>query len=85
MTARALAGWSAAVALLAASGNSLRTAFIQPNVIWVYALLGETDTALDQIEYLLSVPSGISTDYLRVEVLPVSLREHPRFRALVER
>jgi len=74
-----------AVMLLSESGNSLRTAYIQPNVIWVYALAGDVDTALDQIEYLLSVPSSISAQYLRVEALPAALREHPRFRVLMER
>ena len=73
------------VSLLSASENALRTAFIQPNVIWIYALAGEYDTAVDQMEYLLSVPSGISAQYLRVEAYPASLREHPRFQALLER
>jgi TolB-like protein/Tfp pilus assembly protein PilF len=73
------------VSLLSASENALRTAFIQPNVIWIYALAGEYDAAIDQMEYLLSVPSGISAQYLRVEAYPASLREHPRFQALLER
>jgi len=74
-----------AVALLSASKNALRTAFIQPNVIWIYALVGEYDAAVAQMEYLLSVPSGISFQYLRGEVYPASLREYPRFQALLEK
>jgi serine/threonine-protein kinase len=72
------------VSLLTASGNALRTAFIQPNVIWIYALVGDTDAAIDQMEYLLSVPSDISAQYLRAEEFPTALRMHPRFRALLE-
>jgi serine/threonine-protein kinase len=74
-----------AVSLLSASGNALRTAFIQPNVLWVYALAGEYDAAIEQMEYLLSVPSGISVQSLRVGMFPASLREDPRFQALLER
>ena len=74
-----------AVSLLSASGNALRTAFIQPNVILVYALAGDHDAAIGQMEYLLSVPSGISVQYLRVEEYPMSLREFPRFQELLDR
>jgi TolB-like protein/tetratricopeptide (TPR) repeat protein len=72
------------VSLLAASGNALRTAFIQPNVIWIYALAGATDAAIVQMEYLLSVPSDISPQYLRAEAFPTALGMHPRFQALLE-
>ena len=72
------------VSLLAASGNALRTAFIQPNVIWIYALAGDYGAAIDQMEYLLSVPSGISGQSLRREMFPASLREQSRFQALLE-
>jgi serine/threonine-protein kinase len=71
--------------LLATSNNALRTAFIQQHVILIYAMVGEHGAAMDQIEYLLSVPSGISVPYLRAAQYPGSLREHPRFQALLEK
>ncbi len=69
--------------LLAMPGNALRAAYTLQHLIWVYSLIGDWDAAMDQIEYLLSVPSGISLPYLRVEAFPDSLRQHPRFRRLL--
>ena len=74
-----------AVSLLAESGNALRTAYIQPNVLWIYALAGDYDATIRQAEYLLSVPSAISGKSLRLEMFPAALREQPRFQALLER
>ncbi len=71
--------------LLSQSNNSLRKAYIQPNLIWIYAMVGEHDAAIDQIEYLLSVPSTISVPYLRAAQYPRSLRDYPRFRELLAR
>jgi hypothetical protein len=62
----------------------LRAAFIQPNVIWIYALAGDYGAAIDQMEYLLSVPSSISVQLLRMEMFPVSLRDESRFQTLLE-
>jgi serine/threonine-protein kinase len=72
-----------AATLLAAPGNALRAAYMQQHLIWIYALMSEWEAAIDQIEYLLSVPSGISLPYLRVEAFPDSLRQHPRFQRLL--
>jgi serine/threonine-protein kinase len=69
--------------LLAMPGNALRAAYTQQHLIWIYALIGDWEAAIDQIEYLLSVPSGISLPYLRAEAFPDSLRTHPRFRLLL--
>ncbi len=51
----------------------------------IYVMVGEYDAALDQIEYLLSIPF----DYLSVQLLKIDprwdpLREHPRFKRLLE-
>ncbi len=58
-------------------------AAMQRAPIWIYAMLGEYDAAMDQIEYLLSVPSTLSIPYLRVERFPGRLREHPRYQRLL--
>ena len=50
----------------------------------IYTMVGEHDAALDQIEYLLSIPSFISVPMLRLDPAWDPLRDHPRFRRLVE-
>jgi serine/threonine-protein kinase len=47
--------------------------------------VGEYEAAIDQLEYLLSVPSVITIPLLRVDPLWDPLRDHPRFQALLER
>jgi TolB-like protein/DNA-binding winged helix-turn-helix (wHTH) protein/Flp pilus assembly protein TadD len=49
----------------------------------IYVLLGESDSALDQIEYLLSIPSDLSIPLLRIDPIWDPIRNHPRFRKLV--
>jgi tetratricopeptide (TPR) repeat protein len=71
--------------MLSQSNNALRKAYIQPNLIWIYAMVGEHDAAMDQIEQLLSVPSTISVPYLRVAEYPRSLRRYARFQELLAR
>jgi TolB-like protein/Tfp pilus assembly protein PilF len=51
----------------------------------IYIRVGEYEAAIDQLEYLLSVPSGISIPLLRVDPLYDPLRDHPRFQAMLER
>ncbi len=50
----------------------------------IYVRVGEYDAAIDQLEYLLSVPSWITIPLLRVDPLYDPLRDHPRFQALLE-
>lgn len=57
--------------------------FLQFDRAVVLAWLGETDAALDQVEWLLSLPAGLSAPWLRIEYQLSPLRGHPRFEALV--
>jgi serine/threonine-protein kinase len=50
----------------------------------ILAQAGEADTALDEIERLLTMPSWLSVHTLRLEPLWDPLREHPRFQRLLE-
>lgn len=49
-----------------------------------YVMIGEYDRALDQIEYLLSMPSDMSINRLRLHLDWAPLRNHPRFKKIVE-
>jgi len=51
---------------------------------WIYATVGEVDAALDQIEYLLSIPFSLSRKYIKIEPRYIPLRSHPRFQKLSE-
>ncbi len=53
------------------------------NLARIYVMVGEYDAAIDQLEYLLSIPSGISVPLLRVDAFWAPLRNHPRFKKLV--
>jgi hypothetical protein len=52
-------------------------------VALVYARAGELDKAIDHLEVALSVPNFISIPWLRVDPLFDSLRDDPRFKALL--
>ncbi|MGA2069853.1 MAG: protein kinase [Sedimentisphaerales bacterium] len=50
----------------------------------IYVMVGEFDLAIDQIEFLLSIPAGLSIPLLRLDPAWAPLREHPRFKKLLE-
>jgi serine/threonine-protein kinase len=50
----------------------------------IYVMVGEYDAALDKIEYLLSIPCTLSVPLLRFEPQWDPLRDHPRFKRLLE-
>jgi len=49
----------------------------------VYARTGQVEPAIDVLEKLMSVPSGINANLLRVDPCYDPLRNHPRFQALI--
>ena len=50
----------------------------------IYAMVGEKDAAIERLEYLMSIPSLVSAPLLRVDPTWTPLRDHPRFRRLLE-
>jgi tetratricopeptide (TPR) repeat protein len=54
------------------------------NLAEVYALLGEAELAVEQIEYLFTMPSPIAQVDLEVRGIFDDIRDHPAFRALLE-
>jgi eukaryotic-like serine/threonine-protein kinase len=49
----------------------------------IYVMVGEHDAAINQLEYLLSIPGTFSLPLLRLDPAWDPLREHPRFKQLV--
>jgi len=48
-------------------------------------MVGEYDAAIDQLEYLLSIPSEISIPLLRIDPTWNPLRDNPRFQKILSR
>ena len=51
---------------------------------YIYALLGEYDAALDEVELLLSIPSHTSMAWFQADPIWAPVWEHPRFMALLD-
>ncbi len=65
-----------------------KDALVGPHRMWdlamIYATVGEQEAALDQIEYVLSIPGRFSVQLLRLDPRWDPLRDHPRFQALLQ-
>jgi tetratricopeptide (TPR) repeat protein len=61
------------------------------NLARIYTVIGEYEEAIDQLEYLLSIPSAeflwqsVSIPLLRLDPQWDLLREHPKFQRLLQR
>jgi len=53
-------------------------------LLTISVMVGEFDAAIDQIEFLLSIPGEISVPLLRLDPAWDPLRDHPRFKMLIE-
>ena len=61
------------------------------NLARIYVIIGEYERAIDQLEYLLSIPSSeflwqfVSIPLLRVDPQWDPLRDNPRFQSMLEK
>jgi serine/threonine protein kinase/tetratricopeptide (TPR) repeat protein len=53
------------------------------DLAYIYTMVGEYDAAVDQIEFLLSVPGELSIPLLQIDPAWDPLRKHPRFQKLI--
>ncbi len=60
-------------------------AFVLHHCAIVNVMVGEHETALDQLEQLLSINSGLSVALFKIDPRWDPLRDHPRFKALLEK
>ena len=67
------------------SSDALDGPFFQEGLAMVYAMVGESDAAIDILDKLLSFPSGTSVTFLRLDPDWAPLWKLPRFRKLMEK
>jgi serine/threonine-protein kinase len=73
-----------AIELMPISKDACRGALWAEDLAQIYVMVGEFDTAIEQLESLLSIPSELSIPLLRLDPVWDPLREHPRFKKLLE-
>jgi serine/threonine-protein kinase len=83
-TEEALASAARIESLLEESQDALVAGTMERSLIWIYALVGDYESAVRHTESMLSVPSLVSVPYLRVEQFPGELQSHPGFQQLIQ-
>ena len=73
-----------AVALRGISSDALNGPYMEHQLARIYTMVGEPEKAVDRLEQLLRVPYYLSPAWLRVDPTFDPLRQHPRFRKLIE-
>jgi non-specific serine/threonine protein kinase len=72
------------VELCPVSEDALVCPFFELWLAQTYAWVDEPELAVERLQYLLSIPSEISPMLLRLDPAFDPIREHPRFKALVD-
>ncbi len=72
------------VELLPVTNEAMRGLWRFEALAKIYVMVGEFDAAIDQLEFLLSNPGWMSIPLLRLDPAWDPLRDHPRFKKLVE-
>jgi len=74
-----------AVKLLPVSKDAYGGSWSLASLALLYTVVGEHDAAIDQLEYLFSIPSLISVPRLKFQPVWEPLHQHPRFKRLLEK
>ena len=72
------------VELFPVTKDAWRGAYRVEDLARIYVMVGKFDAAIDQLEFLLSRPGEMSIPLLRLDPAWNPLRDHPRFKKLVE-
>jgi len=72
-----------ALALLPVVKEAYRGAFHVEEMARIYTMVGERDAAVEQLEYLMSIPFDLAAPGLQLDPAWDALRDHPRFQKLV--
>jgi serine/threonine protein kinase/tetratricopeptide (TPR) repeat protein len=72
------------VRLMPISKDAMVGPVFEQDLALIYAQVGATDRALDRIEHLLSIPSWLCVNVLRLDPRWDPIRDHPRFQALIK-
>ncbi|MCI0447220.1 tetratricopeptide repeat protein, partial [bacterium] len=73
------------VELLPISKDAIVGPYFVAYLAEIYVMVGEYDAAVDQLEYVLSIPSNWSTRFLQIDPRWDPLRNHPRFQKLIQK
>jgi tetratricopeptide (TPR) repeat protein len=73
-----------AVELLPVSKDALVGPYRVKDLARIYVMVSQFDAAIDQLEFLLSIPSELSIPLLRLDPAWNPLRDHGRFKKLLE-
>ncbi len=74
-----------AVELLPVSKDALNGYRRLSDLAIIYTMVGEYDAAIDQLDYLLSIPGLLSVGLLHLDPRWNPLRDHPRFQKLLDK
>ena len=72
------------VEILPISRDALLGTIMVHRLAEIYAIVGEHEAAIDQLEILLAVPSRVSGHSLRLDPMWDPLRDNPRFQKLMQ-
>ena len=73
-----------AVGLLPISKDAHRGPYLVEHLARIYVMVAENDSAIDQLEFLLSRPGTLSIPLLQLDPVWAPLKDHPRFKKLLE-
>jgi hypothetical protein len=75
---------SRAVELLPESKDAFDGPIFIISLARIHAIIGQREKAIDLLKHSLETPSGATVSELRLDPTWDSLRDHPRFRALIK-
>jgi non-specific serine/threonine protein kinase len=73
-----------AVEMLPVNRKAMGRPYSVEDLARIYVMVGEHDEAIDQLEHLLSIPGPFSISLIRLNPAWDPLRNHPRFKKLIE-